>query len=66
MKEIQEKQKELEELWRVIKQSSTESEIQSFCSLNANDRTENEYRLITSNSTTYGDYTRNYGRNNES
>lgn len=55
MKEIQEKQKELEELWRVIKQSSTESEIQSFCSLNANDRTENEYRLITSNSTIYGD-----------
>lgn len=28
MKEIQEKQKELEELWRVIKQSSTESKIQ--------------------------------------
>lgn len=55
MEEIHEKQKELEELWGVIKQSFTESEIKSFCSLNANDRTENEYRLTTSNGTTYGD-----------
>ncbi len=55
MIEINEKQREFEELWGIIKQSYTESEISSFCSLNDNYVNENDCLITTSNCTTYGD-----------